>query len=325
MIDELIVEKIKNTEYRDIKEVYADFPNIEQDKILFHVKKNMPGLLNNDEQSSDIPLDETKKKIKKSELIKWCKMNPLITLDALYAEFQSSKPATLRSYRNEALNELIPLFTDFFMSSIVIDNFKIKKESMEELIQYVIVRPRVKDHYLKKNFPNIDIVELKTLREIILNELKKYIGDNDSIDNANASNHDNTNVLDHSSSLDLNQLKDKVAKYKIAQNNHLNEQDMIAELTPGMNQLNQQMQAMQSSFEELISISGDILEKIKKLGNIIELKLKDGDVAKNVDASTHLMHQVLSGIDGNNAGVIGSLIGGILRGTGSVNIDFGKK
>jgi hypothetical protein len=283
----------------------------------------MPGLLNNDEQSSDIPLDETKKKIKKSELIKWCKMNPLITLDALYTEFQSFKPATLRSYRNEALNELIPLFTDFFMSSI--DDFKIKKESMEELIQYVIMRPRVKDHYLKKNFPNTDIVELKTLREMILNELKKYVGDNDSIDNANAFNHDNTDVLDHSSSLDLNQLKDKIAKHKIAQNNNLNEQDMIAELTPGMNQLNQQMQAIQSSFEGLISISEEILEKIKKLENIIKLKLKDGDVAKNVDASTHLMHQVLSGIDGNNAGVIGALIGGILRGTGSVNIDFGKK
>lgn len=334
MIDEDIVKKIKNSTYRNIEEVFADFPSVEHEKILFHVQKHAPDILNSDDQSdsgengllnhSEV---EGMGTMKKSAFIKWCKSHPLFSLDELSVRFEFLKPATLRSYRNEALHELIPPFTDFFISSAGSDDLGISDEMLRELIRYIIIRPNVRDNVLRKNFPDVGIAELKNYRNLILRMLKKYVSNDDSADDPHSSACDNMDKSDHASSLSLDRLKEKIAKHKPAKKLASQDKDVSQESRLSEEQFDLQLKSMQSDFKRLISISENILERVEELENIFaeNLELKNTNGAESTGRANNLMQMVLGLADSDSAGVVGALIGGVLRGTGSVNIDFGGK
>ena len=286
MIDKEIRAILNKKSYKNLNELYDDFPNIDKDKILYHVKKHLPELLNDrindseqlpqqeqDDHSADNDgdLNNDKKTTINKQVIQWYKSNPLKTLSDLYDKFSSSKEATLRNYKSAAVKEFIPGFIKYFLLQNIAVDWNIEENDLTKLIEYLVARPQARDATLRRKFDHIEAIELKKYQQRILKSMSDY---------ALISNAENTNITDHASSLDLKQLEKKASEIqKTASNNSdkvtLNDEN-YSQLIQGINTLKEEIDVLKKENKSLKGllinyapnmkdVINDLINRVKKL------------------------------------------------------------
>lgn len=253
MLDQKIKDAIEQS--KNLQDVIAMFPTVDQSIIKHHVKTIKPEWLTDAHSvsSSDDHISSAEELSNTSVLqtvVQWTIRNPLATTQELYTAFPKNAENILRSYRKTGREQFTESFASAFMPKNQNQWSKDKgsSEDFRNFLGYVVTYPAVAKQSMCKKYSQYTGEFLVKWKKIILKHVYEYL----------AKYSQSHTVLDHASSLNLDDLKNPTQGD--GQNNVNSSKDEVDPI-----QLDQS-----ERLEKLENGYGLLLEQIENLGDQIE-------------------------------------------------------